>query len=610
MREKIENMPMEEFVKLCNRLVVEMGFKVRNSVYREDTAVFDAYMPVPGKSLHYVIIFLKRPKVTMNDIMEMLDVETVEVRWMFITTGKFEGVEELKNREDVTLLDWNDFERLIVEFGLKEELTRGERGAEAREGRYLPSAGELESMLQWARDFLEQENYEKALEYVDRALGIKVTSEGRKLKARILAATGRVEEAISILTSILENDIRDDEAWLILGQVLEDSGDLEESSEAYSQCVRFNPRNLTCWMNRGNVMLRLEKYSEALLCYEKALEIRRDIPALWNNRGVALKYLGKYDEALRSYNVALKMDKDFADAYLNKAILYFETRKYEKARNEVEEYLKRRRDSRALLLLARIYIRRGMKKDAREIIEEVLQMEPGNTEARELIDRLEGRTREVKEYQELREKLKKEASAIEETYGKVMNSGEKDELNRINEDIERGEISSAYARITNLKDKLNSREIETLKNVLRKNTARLLELAGMDVPENIEELEVKELEILGEEAVRRKELSEYGGYEGNSKALAHLFYEESLWEQLKNMDVAYALNALGLRYLKSRKYSLALEHFLEAWSKEPSFKEAELNLAYAYFKKGELRRARALLKHLGMEELLKKWEKD
>ncbi len=613
MREKIENMTMDEFFKLCNRLVVEMGFKIRNSVYRDDTVVFDAYMPVPGKSLHYVVIFLKRPKVTREDVLDLIDLETVEIRWMLITTGVFEGVDDLRGREDLTFMDWNDFERLIVEFGLEEELTRKERGKEAREGRYLPSAGEMASLLQWARDFLENGTYDKALEYVENALRIKPTTEGKKLKARILAALGRAEEAISILTSILEDNVKDDEAWLILGQILEEEGDLQEAGEAYSQCVRFNSRNLACWINRGNVMLSMEKYSEALLCYEKALEIRRDMPALWNNRGVALKYMGKYDEAMRSYNAALKIDKNFAEAYLNKAYLYFDLKRYEEARNAVMEYLRLRRDSRGLILLARIYMRRSMRKDARETLQEVLEIEPGNQEAIELLDKLEGRTREVKEYGRIKSMLSEELSTLESTQ-KTALVEDRDLgslFENVKREIEKGNISNACEGIMRILDGIHGRELKNLKDALHLNTKRLLEIAGMEVPENMDELSPKELEILGEEAVKRAMLTEEKTTRGQSvpEGFAHLLFEESRWKELKGMEDKYAHNALGLSYLRARKYKLAEEHFKRAWMLDRGFREAELNLAYAYYKRGDIRRAMALLKHLGYEEYLKKWEK-
>ncbi|EDY34759.1 tetratricopeptide repeat domain protein [Aciduliprofundum boonei T469] len=595
MIEAVEKMSMEEFVHLCNRLVSEMGFKIRKSVYRENIAVFDAYMPIPGKSLHYVIIFLRKPKVTKDEILELIDVESVEIKWMLITTGEFEK-EDLG--DDITLMDGKDFERLLEEFGLKEEFTRLERGKEAREGRYLPSAGELESMLQWAREFLNEENYEKAMEYVDKALKIKSTPEGMKIKARILQKMGKYEEAISVITKILEENVKDDEAWFIFGEILEDMGDLDEAEQAYGQCVHFNRLNVYCWINRGNVLLSQKKYQEALMCYDKALALNENLPAIWNNRGVALKYLGKYDEALKSYNTALQFDSKFADAHLNKAYLYFDLKKYEEARNALAGYLRLKEDARGYLLLANIFAKRNMKKDAIEAVKKALELEPGNQEARELLDRLEGRSRELRDYEEIKKILKEE---IEKMNVREENAVKK--IKSARENLERGNVANALKEIIEVREHAHSQNVAEIKEALYRNTQRLLELANMNV-ENLGELEPKELNALGLEAMKRVVLcskEEEKNVEGYPRGYAHLLYEEKKWNELKKLNNEIAENSLGLRYFKARRYRNAEEYFKNAFFKSPDFYEAELNLAYTYLKNGKERKAKALLKHLGLE---------
>ena len=595
MIEAVEKMSMEEFVHLCNRLVSEMGFKIRKSVYRGNIAVFDAYMPIPGKSLHYVIIFLRKPKVTKDEILELIDVESVEIKWMLITTGEFEE-EDLG--DDITLMDGKDFERLLEEFGLKEEFTRLERGKEAREGRYLPSAGELESMLQWAKEFLNEENYEKAMEYVDKALKIKSTPEGMKIKARILQKMGKYEEAIRVITKILEENVKDDEAWFIFGEILEDMGDLDEAEQAYGQCVHFNRLNVSCWINRGNVLLSQKKYQEALMCYDKALALNENLPAIWNNRGVSLKYLGKYDEALRSYNTALQFDSKFADAHLNKAYLYFDLKKYEEARNALADYLRLKEDARGYLLLANIFAKRNMKKDAIEAVKKALELEPGNQEARELLDRLEGRSRELRDYEEIKKILKEE---IEKMNVREENAVKK--IKSARENLERGNVARALREIIEVREHTHSQNVAEIKEALYRNTQRLLELANMNV-ENLGELEPKELNALGLEAMKRVVLcskEEEKNVEKYPRGYAHLLYEEKKWNELKKLNNEIAENSLGLRYFKARKYKNAEEYFKNVFFKSPDFYEAELNLAYTYLKNGKERKAKALLNHLELE---------
>lgn len=474
MREIIENMSSEEFARLCNRLATHMGFKIRKSVYRENVVVLDAYMHVPGSALHYVIVFLRKPQVTREDLLDIIfSEETVEIRWMIITTGYFEEDAKTFQGENVTLMDWKDFERLLNNFGIIERSKRGE-------GRYLPSAGELDSLLQWACEFMEKENYEKALEYVDRALKIKETWKAKKLKAKILHNLGRNEEAVPLLTSVLEENGEDDEAWFLLGEVLESMDNIEEAERAYEQCIKFNSRNIGCWINRGNIMVGMERYQEALLCYENALRLRENIPEVWSNRGVVLKHLGKYDEALKSYNMALKLNPDFAEAYLNKAYLYFDKKKYEKAQNEVVEYLKRRNDARGWLLLAQIYLKRGRKKDAEESINKVLELEPGNLEARELLKRVKS-SREYEEFAEEMEKIKKSMMDIANAL---------DENKEIEKKLNQGKIYDAWIslvrrweeEIENLereKDMLRDALIESLRILAKRKGVKLGNLKRM-----------------------------------------------------------------------------------------------------------------------------------
>jgi tetratricopeptide (TPR) repeat protein len=357
-----------------------------------------------------------------------------------------------------------------------------------------------------------------------------------------------------------------------------------------------------------------------------------------------LKHLGKYDDALKSYNIAIDIDSNFADAYLNKAYLYFDLRKYEEALNAVEEYLKRREDTRGYILLARIYIKRNMKKEAKETLEKVLRIEPGNQDARELLDRLEGRGREERELKRLKEMLKEMQELLYEEIERLKRKYES--LGRENSEIESllketrnlvdgGEIEKALRSFIELREKLHLLETRSLREMVEKDTMMLLELADMSA-ENINELSLKELEILREDAMKRiliskiergeekegaegmdigeiqkleREILKEVGVGGDYPGLAHILFEEGKWKELRKIKDEYAYNALGLKYLGERKYKRAMDYFVKALNKNPSFKAAEFNLAYTLLKRGEDRKARALLKHLGVAEYAEKIKK-
>ncbi len=377
--EKIKKMPMDAFYRICNHLVREMGFHIRNGVYRENTVVIDAYMPVPGNEIRYVIIFVRKDKFTSMDLEEMVDFETLEIRWMIITTGDIS--QSAKNRipanMEITLMDGAELEKIMIEVGILKD--------EQEKGSYLPSLGELDNLIGWAEDFYRNESYDKALEYINNALQIKETSKALRIKAKILIAKGRYDEALGILERLLVNNVKDDDSWFLMGSALEAIGRINEAEEAYGQCVRFNSRNIGCWLNRGNILFSLEKYDESLLCYENTLKIRQNIPDAWNNRGIVLKHKGKFDDAIRSYNAALKYDPKFARAYLNKAILFYDMRRYEEAENSIFEYLKHDVSEEAYILLSNIYLKRKMLGKAEEMAKKALEINPANIEAKKIL---------------------------------------------------------------------------------------------------------------------------------------------------------------------------------------------------------------------------------
>ncbi len=490
--ERIKRMPMDEFYRVCNRLVREMGLVVKNGVYREDTVVIDASMLLPGGEIRYVIIFLKKDKFTADDLKELVDFETLQIRWMIVTTGEIDksAYEAIPDGMDINLLDGKELEKMVKEYGILEE--------EKKEGSYLPSVGKLDDEISWAEEFLKNKNYEKALEHVNEALRIKQTNRAKKLKARILGEMGKYDEALSLLKEVLVENVQDDDSWFILGSVLENMGRIEDAEEAYGQCVRFNSRNLGCWLNRGNILFSMEKYDEALLCYENALKIRQDLPDAWNNRGVVLKYMGKYDEAMRSYNAAIKYNPEFAQAYLNKAILFYEMRRYEEAENFAYQYLNLEKGNEGYLLLANIYMKRQMLGKAEEMAKKALEINPGNVEAREILRKIHGG------------KAKDVGDEVVNSINSIMASvpEEMEESRRAlleaQEYARAGEFEKVKEKLQEAKELMRNYADENIvKNAIIEDILEIAQEGEEPVPEGLESMALEDLRLLRSNLIRK-----------------------------------------------------------------------------------------------------------
>ena len=526
--DKIKRMSIDEFAHICNRLVGEMGFRINNSVYRGDTIVMDATMPVPGETLRYLIIFLRKDKLNRSDVEELIDFESVKIRWMLVTTGDVDekAREILPDNMDIEILDGNDFERLLREFGLTESLEE-----KKEEGRYLPSLGELESLLQWAEEFLKNENYEKSLEYVDKALKIKTTHKGLKLKSKILYAMGKYDESIAILKRILGENVEDDESWFLLGNILESMGRVDEADESYAQCTKFNHRNVGCWINRGNIMIGKEKYDEALLCFENALKVRQDLPEVWNNRGVVLKQLKKYDEAMRSYNAALKFDQKFAEAYLNKSYLFYDMRRYEEAENSVREYLKLREDVRGYLLLSNIYMKRKLYHEAEMAVRKVLEIDPTNMEARKILRKITGgKAKDIE--RDIKMAIEDLLNMLpEESFGEVRKI-----IEEARKYSEKGNVEKARDKLEEAKDKIKEySDKEKLKSVIIEDIISLSKDLGEVPPENLDEMALEKLKEYRMKLVKKFEKKKRD--EGELKKSEFLNTIERIGNNLLNMGI-------------------------------------------------------------------------
>ena len=554
MLEKIKNMKIDEFAHLCNRLAREMGFRIRNSVYREDTVVMNAAMPVPGKEMHYIIIFLRKERIAAKDIRELVDFETIQIRWMIITTGEIEESARkiIPKNMDISLMDGREFEKLLKDYGIIRE-------EEKKEISYLPSVGEIDNLLSWAEDFYNHGNYEKALDYVNRAISIKSTPKSQKIKVRILHAMGRYDEALSILKALLEGNVKDDESWFLLGSILESMGREDEAEEAYGQCVRFNSRNLGCWLNRGNILFSEEKMDEALICYENALKIRQNMPQVWNNRGVVLKHMGKLDEAMRSYNAALKYDEKFADAYLNKAILFYGMRRYEEAENSLVQYLKLKEDPQGYVLLANIYLKRQLLSKAEESAKKALQIDPANIEAKKILRKVYGG-----KVQDIEIELKRGIEDILNLLPEEEMEPVKDVLKDAKELVRKGEFQEAKAKLEEARSKIRQFVDERkLKDTLISDIIELSAEGDVNIPEELDEMSIDELSTLRRELIHK--LRDMGA---KTKAMEELFKSlDRIKERMKNNNILTAQMNKKISevesLIKKGDFPIAMEKLLE-----------------------------------------------
>jgi len=205
---------------------------------------------------------------------------------------------------------------------------------------------QITQLLDRAREFADQGDYEKALEFSERALKLDNDNrEAHRHRCLVLSPLKRYDygsKACDRAVRLLPND---EKLWWNFGLALGESKRFEEALVAYDRALKIEPKFPEAAANQGLILHRLQRYSEAIQAYDRALAANANLPEIWNNRGASLIRLQRYDEALDSIDRALEIKSNYPQAWNNRgnALVYLQREAealsaYEKAISLNPEY--------------------------------------------------------------------------------------------------------------------------------------------------------------------------------------------------------------------------------------------------------------------------------
>jgi tetratricopeptide (TPR) repeat protein len=122
------------------------------------------------------------------------------------------------------------------------------------------------------------------------------------------------------------------------------------------------------WIKEGDVLQNQSKYDEAIQAYDKAIEIDPQNEEAWTKKGSAFfgsDRAGASDEAVRCFDNAILINPNYAEAWMEKG-RWLDFSVYAAYVNEGVE------------------ARDEMARKANECLDEVIRIEPNNTDALEL----------------------------------------------------------------------------------------------------------------------------------------------------------------------------------------------------------------------------------
>lgn len=170
-------------------------------------------------------------------------------------------------------------------------------------------AGNIESILQHARQAIEERDWEKA-------------------KLSYLHALG------------LRSDVPD--VHYGLATVYFQIGELTSAAHHFREVTRLDSKRVGAFVNLGAVLNLLTEYDEAVTALRKAIALDPKRSEAFYNLGLVHRRKGQGDLAVQAYREALRLNPRMADAHLNLANLYVDKQQPRLAQQHYEQALQLR----------------------------------------------------------------------------------------------------------------------------------------------------------------------------------------------------------------------------------------------------------------------------
>jgi tetratricopeptide (TPR) repeat protein len=146
-----------------------------------------------------------------------------------------------------------------------------------------------------------------------------------------LYEAGRLDEAVTYLSSALRRVPMLAEARINLGLVFLKQGKLDEAISCFNEVIQHGQASAKVYYNLAIALSGQHKYEDAIKNLAKVLELEPDYPDAHNKMGTLLATTGRIDEAIMQFNEAIRTDKDKAKLYVNLGRAYQQTGKYDSA---------------------------------------------------------------------------------------------------------------------------------------------------------------------------------------------------------------------------------------------------------------------------------------
>jgi peptide alpha-N-acetyltransferase len=232
----------------------------------------------------------------------------------------------------------------------------------------------------------EDKQYKKGVKTADQILK-KFPKHGdtMAMKALILNAQGRTEEAFALGKEALTADMKSHVCWHVYGLLYRAAKNFEEASKAYKFALKLEPESAQIQRDLAVLQVQMRDYPGYIQSRRAMLQARPQIRQNWTALSIAYHLDGNLTEAekvLSAYEGTLKqtpsrLDLEHSESVMYKNSLIAEQGEYQKALDHLEDAAKYNLDRLAVMEARAEYLQKlGRNEEAAKAYRALLDRNP------------------------------------------------------------------------------------------------------------------------------------------------------------------------------------------------------------------------------------------
>jgi tetratricopeptide (TPR) repeat protein len=200
--------------------------------------------------------------------------------------------------------------------------------------------------------------------------------------AVMLKEQNQPDKAVEKLNQAVRKDRRFSLAQALLGEIYEQEGQYSKSATAYEAATSLNPWSFKDYFSLGRVYQAMMEYAQAFRAYSRASELKPDHFEA-NFRAAQCSYeINDYNNALKYGRKAAQIDSGIIELQQLLGHIYDSQKDYELSVGAYKRALEiNGSDANTMVSLAVAYLRTNRNEPAKELLTNVIRLQPAKSSA-------------------------------------------------------------------------------------------------------------------------------------------------------------------------------------------------------------------------------------